>query len=83
MPSGRPELRFLDIVENIDVFFEFIKDMEFDRSLSDGRTRLAVEQCLLIISEVARKLGSEAEGRCSENSMASIACPGKLVAARL
>jgi hypothetical protein len=29
-------------------------------------TRLAVERCLLIISEAARKLGPEAEARCPE-----------------
>lgn len=66
MPSSRPELRFRHIVENIDLILEFTRDKEFDEFLSDDRTRLAVERCLLIISEAARKLGSEAEARCPE-----------------
>jgi uncharacterized protein with HEPN domain len=37
-----------------------------ERFLSDDRTRLAVERCLLIISETARKLGKDAEARCPE-----------------
>ena len=66
MPSSRAELRFRDIVENIDLILEFTKGMELDRFLADNRTRLAVERCLSIISEAARKLGSEAEARCPE-----------------
>jgi uncharacterized protein with HEPN domain len=66
MPSSRSELRFGNIVENIDLILEFTKDMEFDAFLADDRTRLVVERCLLIISEAARKLGSEAEQRCPE-----------------
>lgn len=66
MPSSRPELRFRHIVENIDLILEFTRDKEFDEFLSDDRTRLAVERCLLIISEAARKRGSEAEARCPE-----------------
>jgi uncharacterized protein with HEPN domain len=59
-------MRFRDIVESIDLILEFTKGMEFDQFLMDDRTRLAVERCLLIISEAARKLGSEAEARCPE-----------------
>jgi uncharacterized protein with HEPN domain len=66
MPSSRPELRLRNIVENVDLILEFTNDMKFDEFLSDDRTRLAVERCLLIISEAARKLGSEAEDRCPE-----------------
>jgi uncharacterized protein with HEPN domain len=66
MPSSRAELRFRDIVENIDLILAFTKGMELDRFLADNRTRLAVERCLSIISEAARKLGSEAEARCPE-----------------
>lgn len=66
MPSDRSELRFGDIVENIDLILKFTKGMEFDQFLADDRTRMAVERCLLIIGEAARKLGSEAEARCPE-----------------
>jgi uncharacterized protein with HEPN domain len=66
MPSSRAELRFRDIVENVDHILEFTKEMEIDQFLADDRTRLAVERCLSIISEAARKLGAEAEARCPE-----------------
>jgi uncharacterized protein with HEPN domain len=66
MPSSRPELRFRHIVENIDLILESTRDMDFNQFLSDDRTPLAFERCLLIISEAARKLGSGAEGRCPE-----------------
>ena len=66
MPSSRPELRFRDIVEGIDFILKFTKGMELEQFLADHRTRLAVERCLSIISEAARKLGSEAEALCPE-----------------
>jgi uncharacterized protein with HEPN domain len=66
MPSNRPAQRFRDIVENIDLIVQFTADMSFDQYLADARTRLAVERCLSIVAEAARKLGTEAETRCPE-----------------
>jgi uncharacterized protein with HEPN domain len=66
MPSKRPGQRLCDIVENADLIVEFTAAMSFDQYLADARTRLAVERCLSIIAEAARKLGTEAETRCPE-----------------
>jgi uncharacterized protein with HEPN domain len=66
MPSKRPNQRFRDIVENIDLIVQFTAGMSFDQYLADSRTRLAVERCLSIVAEAARKLGTEAEARCPE-----------------
>jgi uncharacterized protein with HEPN domain len=66
MPSKRPDQRFRDIVENIDLIVQFTAGMSFDQYLTDVRTRLAIERCLSIIAEAARKLGTEAEIRCPE-----------------
>jgi uncharacterized protein with HEPN domain len=40
--------------------------MSFDQYLTAARTRLAVERCLSIIAEAARKLGTDADTRCPE-----------------
>jgi uncharacterized protein with HEPN domain len=66
MPSNRPAQRFRDIIENIDLIVQFTANMPFDQYLADARTRLAVERCLSIVAEAARKLGTEAETRCPE-----------------
>ena len=66
MPSKRPGQRFRDIVENIDLILQFTAEMSFDQYLADAQTRLAVDRCLSIIAEAARKLGTEAETRCPE-----------------
>lgn len=61
MSSARPRQRFTDIVENIDRIAGFTEGMDRDSFVSDIRTRLAVERCLLIIAEAAVKLGDLAE----------------------
>ena len=66
MPSKRPDQRFREIVDNSGLIAEFTAGMSFDQYLADTRTRLAVERCLSIIAEAARKLGNEAETRCPE-----------------
>ena len=66
MPSKRPDQRFGDITENIDLIVQFTAGMSFDQYLTDARTRLAVERCLSIIAEAARKLGTDADTRCPE-----------------
>jgi uncharacterized protein with HEPN domain len=66
MPSKRPNQRFRDIVENIELIVQFTAGMSFDQYLADVRTRMAVERCLSIVAEAARKLGAEAETRCPE-----------------
>jgi uncharacterized protein with HEPN domain len=76
MPSKRPGQRFRDIVENADLIVEFTAAMSFDQYLADARTRLAVERCLSIIAEAARKLGTEAEIRCPEIRWADIRALG-------
>jgi uncharacterized protein with HEPN domain len=66
MPSRRPDQRLRDIVEHIDLIVQFTAGMTFDQYVADARTRFAVERCLSIISEAARKLGIEAEASCPE-----------------
>ena len=66
MPSRRPDQRFRVIADNSDLIAGFTAGMSFDHYLADTRTRLAVERCLSIIAEAARKLENEAEIRCPE-----------------
>jgi uncharacterized protein with HEPN domain len=61
MVSSRPKQRILDIVANIERIEAFTSQLSRAEYEADLRTVLAVERCLLIISEAAVKLGSEAE----------------------
>ena len=61
MPTSRPALRLVDIVENIDRITEFTRGLDRRGFENDLKTALAVERCLQIISEAAIKLGDAAE----------------------
>jgi uncharacterized protein with HEPN domain len=71
MPHVRPSLPFkdkrhllLDIVASIDHIRSFAAGIAFEQYLQDRKTRSAVERELLIISEAAVRLGSDAEAIC-------------------
>jgi uncharacterized protein with HEPN domain len=61
MPSDRPAQRLQDIVDAADEIANFINGIEtYAEFKKDRRTVRAVERCLLIISEAAKKLGDSA-----------------------
>lgn len=53
MPSSRPAIRFLDILDNIRLIQTYLHDMDRAAFDADSRTRDAVER----LSEAAAKLG--------------------------
>ena len=61
MPSSRPEIRFLDILDNIRLIQRYVERMDRAAFDADSRTRDAVERCLERLSEAATKLGAQAE----------------------
>jgi uncharacterized protein with HEPN domain len=62
VPSSRPAVRFLDILENIRLIQAYLQGMDRTAFDADSRTRDAVERCLERISEAAAKLGAQADG---------------------
>ena len=60
MFSSRPEIRFLDILDNIRLqgYVEGMDRVAFD---ADSRTRDAVERCLERVSEATTKLGPQVD----------------------
>jgi len=61
VPSSQPQVRFLDILENIRLIQSYVAGMDRTAFEADSRTRDAVERCLERISEAATKLGPTAE----------------------
>lgn len=61
MPSSRPAVRFLDILDNIRLIQTYIYGMDQPAFEADSRTRDAVERCVERLSEAAAKLGTQAE----------------------
>ena len=61
MPSSRPAVRFLDILDNIRLIQSYLQGMDCAAFDADSRTRDAVERCLERLSEAAAKLGAQAE----------------------
>jgi uncharacterized protein with HEPN domain len=61
VPSSRPEIRLLDILENIRLIETYVQGMDRAAFGADSRTRDAVERCLERLSEAATKLASQAE----------------------
>ena len=61
MPSSRPDIRFLDILDNIRLIQSYVEGMDRVAFDADSRTRDAVERCLERLSEAATKLGQQAE----------------------
>lgn len=61
MPSSRPEIRFLDILDNIRLIQGYVEGMDRVAFDADSRTRDAVERCLERLSEAATTLGPQAD----------------------
>jgi uncharacterized protein with HEPN domain len=61
VPSSRPAVRFLDILDNIRLIQAYLQGMDCAAFAADSRTRDAVERCLERLSEAAAKLGAQAE----------------------
>ena len=61
MPSSRPAVRFLDILDNIRLINSYVEGMDRPAFDADSRTRDAVERCLERVSEAARRLGPLAD----------------------
>jgi len=60
VPSSRPAIRFLDILDNIRLIQTYLHGMDRAAFEADSRTRDAVERCLERLSEAASKLGAQA-----------------------
>ena len=65
MPFNEPRLPLRDIREAIGAIEEFTAGMDFNSFQADGKTAAAVERKLLVISEAAIRLGSEADQLCA------------------
>ena len=61
MPSSRPAIRFLDILDNIRLIETYLLGMDRAAFDADSRTRDAIERCLERLSEAAAKLGAQAD----------------------
>jgi len=62
MPSERPQRRLRDIVDAIDEIDGYLGGISTLTAFeADRRTRRAVERCLEIVCEAARRLGPEME----------------------
>jgi uncharacterized protein with HEPN domain len=61
VPSNRPAVRFLDILDNIRLIHSYLQGMDRAAFDADSRTRDAVERCLERLSEAAAKLGAQAD----------------------
>ena len=73
MPSNRPAQRFQDIIDAADEIENFIIGItSFADFMNDRRTVRAVERCLLIISEAAKKLDDAGSALCPEQPWADI-----------
>lgn len=59
MGAARTRKRIADIIENIGRIETFIQGMSRAAFEQDMKTALAVERCLLIISEAAVRLGDD------------------------
>lgn len=64
MPFRDISLSFCDIADAIDLIDEFTSGLDSNSFREDPGTIAAVERKLLVISEAAIRLGSEAEVRC-------------------
>jgi uncharacterized protein with HEPN domain len=53
VPSSRPAIRFLDILDNIRLIQSYLQGMDRAAFDADSRTRDAIERCLERVSEAA------------------------------
>ena len=63
MPFRDSDRSLRDIVDAIHAIEEFLEGMDFEAFREDPKRVAAVERKLLVISEAAIRLGSEAEAR--------------------
>jgi uncharacterized protein with HEPN domain len=61
LPSKRPQIRFKDIIDNIEAIERYVASMNEKQFIADQKSVDAVERCLSRISEAASKLGLLAE----------------------
>ena len=61
MPSKDPDLRYEDIVDNIERIRQYTRGISEEDFYADPMRRDAVERCFQRISEAAVKLGEQAE----------------------
>lgn len=64
MPFRDSERHFRDILESIDHIDEFIDGLNFEAYRKDSKTKSAVERQMQILTEAAKRLGTEAEILC-------------------
>lgn len=65
-PSKSPDVLFGHLLDSIQKIREFLGGMSFAEFVDDEKTQAAVERKLLVISEVAIRLGHRAEELCPE-----------------
>ncbi len=64
MPFREPTLSLRDILDGIDIIFQFVRGMDLAAFREDPKTVAAVERKLLLVSEAAMRLGEDAERLC-------------------
>jgi uncharacterized protein with HEPN domain len=67
-----------DILANIELAFEFVRDVGYSEFEADRRTVYAVTRCLEIISEASRRLPAELKARHPEIEWREIAAAGSV-----
>jgi len=64
LPFREPTLSLRDILDGIDIIFQFVRGMDLAAFREDPKTVAAVERKLLLVSEAAMRLGEDAERLC-------------------
>jgi uncharacterized protein with HEPN domain len=73
MPSDRAAQWLADIVDAIDEITDYVQGIsDLTAFEADRRTCRAVERCVEIVCEAARRLGPEVEAVCPEQPWAQI-----------
>jgi len=78
MPFKNPAQRLRDIVDNIDVIYEFTAGMDGDDFAADRKTVYAVVRALEIVSEARRRLPAELKDRHPEIDWVAVAAAGNV-----
>lgn len=79
MPSERQARRLEDIRDNITRIERFVVGLDYAGFEADEKVLFAVFHALLIISEAARKLGSEAEALAPDQPWPAIRALGNIL----
>jgi uncharacterized protein with HEPN domain len=77
-PSRSIAERLQDILDNIRLAFEFVRDLSFEDFQRDQRTLYAVVRCLEIISEASRYLPADLKQRHQNIPWTDIAGAGNI-----